>query len=69
MENKNKIRNLGALYRHSDCAAHHPVAGADVISRPRTMKYSEIVTYFPQIEQVTDFQLDLGSGEMRSDTQ
>ena len=62
MENKNKIRNW-ALYIGIPIVLLIILSLVLTNQPTKNMKYSEVITYFRN-EQVTDFELDLGSGEM-----
>ena len=62
MENKNKIRNW-ALYIGIPIVLLIILSLVLTNQPTKNMKYSEVITYFRN-DQVTDFELDLGSGEM-----
>lgn len=62
MENKNKIRNW-ALYIGIPIVLLIILSLVLTNQPTKNMKYSELISYF-RTEQVTDFELDLGSGEM-----
>ena len=62
MENKNKIRNW-ALYIGIPIVLLIILSLVLTNQPTKNMKYSEVITYFRN-EQGTDFELDLGSGEM-----